>query len=57
MKMFKTKTIHFALIISSVTSAVLPSYARADLDYVSPYTAAINLWNFQTASSHGSLKN
>lgn len=38
MKMFKTKTIHYALIISSITSAVLPSYARADLDYVSPYT-------------------
>lgn len=38
MKMFKTKTIHLALVMSSLTSAILPSYARADLDYVSPYT-------------------
>jgi hypothetical protein len=37
MKMFKSKTIHFALVMSSLTSAVLPSYARAE-NYVSPYT-------------------
>jgi hypothetical protein len=38
MKMFKTKTIHFALVMSSLTSAIAPLYARADQNYVSPYS-------------------
>ncbi|QDK44984.1 hypothetical protein DOM22_07305 [Bdellovibrio sp. ZAP7] len=38
MKLFKTKIIHMALILSSISSAIAPSFARADLDYISPYT-------------------
>ncbi|HEX7673046.1 MAG TPA: hypothetical protein VF412_02690 [Bdellovibrio sp.] len=38
MKMFKSKTIKFALVFSSLTSAIAPSLAQADLDYLSPYT-------------------
>ncbi|WP_413560836.1 hypothetical protein [Bdellovibrio sp. HCB209] len=38
MKMFKTKSIHFAMIAATLTSAIAPSYAKAQVDYASPYT-------------------